>query len=248
MEVLEGVELTPELIAAVIGRVTAEGIDWRESGEMISDEGLDKLAAEVLRELAAGRSRQDRPSRSQQGQGTSDAVPEPGQRPAATRRPLRLARQTNLDLDEADAKARNGFLRKKTHDPFRRGRRVLVAGLKLDIGVAGTGSSDSVRAYLKEIGKVRLLSAEQEVALARCVERGIAASTGSTGSMVPSPMPKGSVQLLQRARRGGPDGPGSSGDPGRDQVEPSSVDARTAAHSVRLRNSVRWTNAYGPKA
>ncbi len=43
--------------------------------------------------------------------------------------------------------------------------------------MAGTGSSDSVRAYLKEIGKVRLLSAEQEVALARCVERGIAAGT-----------------------------------------------------------------------
>jgi RNA polymerase primary sigma factor len=66
-------------------------------------------------------------------------------------------------------------LRRKSHDPFRRGRRVLVAGLKLDIGVTGTGSSDSVRAYLKEIGKVRLLSADQEVALARCVERGITA-------------------------------------------------------------------------
>ena len=42
--------------------------------------------------------------------------------------------------------------------------------------MASTGSSDSVRAYLKEIGNVRLLSAEQEVALARCVERGIAAA------------------------------------------------------------------------
>ena len=30
MTVLEGVELRPELIAAVIGRVTAEGIEWRE--------------------------------------------------------------------------------------------------------------------------------------------------------------------------------------------------------------------------
>ncbi len=33
-----------------------------------------------------------------------------------------------------------------------------------------------MRAYLKEIGKVRLLSGEQEVALARCVEHGIAAT------------------------------------------------------------------------
>ena len=50
MEVLEGVELTPELISAVIGRVTAEGIEWRDSGEILSDEGLDKLAAEVVRD------------------------------------------------------------------------------------------------------------------------------------------------------------------------------------------------------
>ncbi len=35
---------------------------------------------------------------------------------------------------------------------------------------------DSVRLYLREIGKVRLLSAEQEVALARCIERGAAAA------------------------------------------------------------------------
>ena len=67
MEVLEGVELTPELIAAVIGRVTAEGIDWRESGEMLSDEGLDKLAAEVLTGIPLG-SRQR--ARVEQGQGT----------------------------------------------------------------------------------------------------------------------------------------------------------------------------------
>jgi RNA polymerase primary sigma factor len=33
-----------------------------------------------------------------------------------------------------------------------------------------------VRAYLKEIGKVRLLTADQEVALARCVERGMQAA------------------------------------------------------------------------
>jgi RNA polymerase primary sigma factor len=33
-----------------------------------------------------------------------------------------------------------------------------------------------VRAYLREIGNVRLLSAEQEVALAQCVERGVAAA------------------------------------------------------------------------
>ena len=47
MSVLEGVELRTELISAVIGRVTAEGIEWREPKELLSDEGLDSLVAEV---------------------------------------------------------------------------------------------------------------------------------------------------------------------------------------------------------
>ena len=68
------------------------------------------------------------------------------------------------------------FLRKKARDPYRSAKRLSVAGLKLDLGVASAGGSDSVRAYLKEIGRVRLLSGEQEVALARCVERGMAAA------------------------------------------------------------------------
>jgi RNA polymerase primary sigma factor len=48
--------------------------------------------------------------------------------------------------------------------------------LELEVGVVSAGGPDSVRTYLKEIGKVRLLSAEHEVALARCVERGIEAA------------------------------------------------------------------------
>jgi RNA polymerase primary sigma factor len=173
MEVLEGVELTPELISAVIGRVTAEGIEWRESGEILSDEGLDKLAAEVLREPRWGPAERIG-SDGAKGDSAEGAV-EPESKPDADPLPERGPPE-NADLEGADAEALDGFLRKKSRDPFRRGRRVLVAGLKLDIGVAGSGSSDSVRAYLKEIGKVRLLSAEQEVALARCVERGISAS------------------------------------------------------------------------
>jgi RNA polymerase primary sigma factor len=130
--VLEGVELRPELISAVIGRVTAEGIEWREPGELLSDEGLDSLVAEVAPDVA--------------------------------------------DRGGADGLARHRLLRKKAREPFRAGKRLSVVGLQLEIGAPAPGSSDSVRAYLKEIGKVRLLSAEQEVALAQCVERGIAAT------------------------------------------------------------------------
>ena len=132
MAVVEGVELRTELISAVIGRVTAEGIEWREPKELLSDEGLVSLVAEVAPD------------------GTEAAG--------------------------LDGLARHRLLRKKGREPFRNGRRLSVAGLQLEIGAATPGSSDSVRAYLKEIGKVRLLSGEQEVALARCVEHGIAAT------------------------------------------------------------------------
>jgi RNA polymerase primary sigma factor len=132
MAVLEGVELRTELISAVIGRVTAEGIEWREPKELLSDDGLDSLVAEVAPEVA--------------------------------------------EAAGSDGLARHRLLRKKGREPFRNGRRLSVAGLQLEIGAATPGSSDSVRAYLKEIGKVRLLTGEQEVALARCVEHGIAAT------------------------------------------------------------------------
>jgi RNA polymerase primary sigma factor len=145
--VLEGVELRPELISLVIGRVRAEGIEWREAGELLSDEGLHELASEVVAVAKA--------------EPPADKVPKP---------------EIDLDQSAPGAQSVYGLLHKKARDPFRSGKRVTVAGLELDIGVASTGSSDSVRAYLKEIGNVRLLSAEQEVALAQCVERGVAAA------------------------------------------------------------------------
>ena len=175
VEVLEGVELRPELISAVIGRVTAEGIEWRDHDDPISDDGLDHLATELLRELGRpGRESAPVPAKAAPGPAPADARPADA-RPADARPADVRPAEVPVVVPEADDD-QHGLLRQKTHDPFRRGRRVLVAGLKLDIGVGGTGSSDSVRAYLKEIGKVRLLSAEQEVALARCVERGIAAA------------------------------------------------------------------------
>jgi RNA polymerase primary sigma factor len=186
MEVLEGLELRPELISAVIGRVTAEGIEWRDHDEPISDDGFDKLTAELPRELRrTGRESVPVQAELPPVSAPADAHPadaNTAEANTADANTADLGPADQLPIDgsaddgSADGDENHALLRKKTHDPFRRGRRVLVAGLKLDIGVAGTGSSDSVRAYLKEIGKVRLLSAEQEVALARCVERGIAAA------------------------------------------------------------------------
>jgi RNA polymerase primary sigma factor len=154
MTVLEGVELRPELIAAVIGRVTAEGIEWREDIAPEIDL-VHSVDVDLGIEARGG--------------------------------------QTNgVETDGAGLPGRR-LLGKRSSDPFRTSARWSVAGLEIDIGVARVGTSDSVRAYLKEIGKVRLLSAEQEVALARCVEQGIAATarldqleTGPAGAVRPA--------------------------------------------------------------
>jgi RNA polymerase primary sigma factor len=172
MAVLEGVQLRPELISAVIGRITAEGIEWREPGELLSDEGLDKLAAEVI---GGPRPTQPIPPR------VTDAASADGTAVAADAGADGVEGAgpgVGAGVSDVDS-SRYGFLRKrsKDRDPYRSAKRLSVAGLKLELGVAGTGGSDSVRAYLKEIGRVRLLSGEQEVALARCVERGMEAAT-----------------------------------------------------------------------
>ena len=107
--VLEGVELRPELISLVIGRVRAEGIEWREAGELLSDEGLH---SSLPRWLPWPR------------QSAHPKSPGPGGRSRAER---------------AGPQSVYGLLQKKARDPFRSGKRVTVAGLELDIGVASTG-------------------------------------------------------------------------------------------------------------
>ncbi len=206
MAVVEGVELRPEVIAAVVGRVTAEGIEWREPGELLSDEGLDRLAVEVAgeRRRRAGRA----------GGAPTQAGPPAG---------LVVGRVADQGLvpvvGEADDGAHRGFLRRRPRDPFRSAKSFSVAGLKLDLGVTGGGGSDSVRAYLKEIGKLRLLTADQEVALARCVELGMEAAERLD-------------QLGARQAGDGPGGPGTGGRPQPRQVE---ADERLRAEGLVAR-------------
>jgi RNA polymerase primary sigma factor len=124
MAVLEAVELSQPLIDAVVGRVHAEGIEWRD------DHAQAEEAVQAAAVTAAG------------DDALSAALAE-------------LAGSTS----------------------FRhRGTKVSVADLRVDVDAFSGGSADPVRMYLKEIGRVPLLSGAEEVILARCVESGLAAT------------------------------------------------------------------------
>ncbi len=132
MAVLEAVELTPALIDAVVGRVRAEGIEWREEGDALGAVHLGLVApnGDVEPVVAA-----------------ADLLPEA--LPASDRGLASLSRL--------------------------RGR-AASAEVRIDIESRSGGSADPVRMYLKEIGKVPLLTAVEEVVLARCVEQGLRAT------------------------------------------------------------------------
>lgn len=86
---------------------------------------------------------------------------------------LEAARDVNGEVDEDSSLA----LARIAGAPTLRGRARAGSRADVDLGPGGTGSSsDPVRMYLKEIGKVSLLTGAQEVILARCVEQGFLAT------------------------------------------------------------------------
>src|ERR1700678_1878641 len=93
---------------------------------------------------------------------------------------------SELDLDETDVEELHGFLEKSEielvedidpatagalqveREPDKRGRRNTKAALDLKPDM----TTDSLQLFLKDIGKVRLLTAQEEVDLAKRIERG----------------------------------------------------------------------------
>ena len=153
MVVLTGVELSPELIDAVVTRVKAEGIVYQDTEDADAadaaidpDLAVDELvAAEVEVEPLVGEALLP------EAGATAEVVParkraakvKPA--PAARARPSSGAGSQSSDFADSDAR------------------------------IGGPGE-DPVRMYLREIGRVPLLSGPQEVFLAQRIERGLVAA------------------------------------------------------------------------
>jgi RNA polymerase primary sigma factor len=191
ISVMESVELTPGIIDSSINRVRAAGIEWRDDTDLVVDSDLDDdadLDDTAFEEEAdfdeAG------PGLDEVAEFDEDAI-EGAETPGLTN-----GVGTGTAPGEADAAGdghgSNGLAAPGLESPgfealrpeltpedieaIRPRLRPALTEVRLDFDSAAGGSSDPVRMYLKEIGKVPLLTATEEVVLARCVEQGLLAT------------------------------------------------------------------------
>jgi RNA polymerase primary sigma factor len=150
ISVMESVELTPAIIDAAVSRVQAAGIEWRD------DTYLDDLAVDGAVGDGLGDGLGDGPVLDGRGSGRDDGL-------AATDGAAPSTREAEIPTPDPGLVAA-GLLSSRF--------RAAGADLRLDVETGVGSSSDPVRMYLKEIGKVPLLTAAEEVVLARCVEEG----------------------------------------------------------------------------
>jgi RNA polymerase primary sigma factor len=160
MTVLESVELSPSLIDAVVGRIRAVGIEWRDDHDIMVD--ASSSAAGPSRGVAGG----------------SDASGDGSLHGAGD---LATGLDSVID-DRADLSEELARLSMPALSRHR--RRPVIGERRVDGDGSSGGGGDPVRLYLKEISKVPLLNRAEEVILARCVEQGIRATARLE---VPSP-------------------------------------------------------------
>ena len=182
ISVMESVELTPALIDATIGRVRAEGIEWRDDTylESVLDTDLGPEAVELtdLEELTDLDSLEeiseieeiDDFQELDEGAAQDGFVSEPDDGEDA------VAQSGSADALIEDGEASEALARLGSTGSLRSRGRDSSPDARLDLDLSSGGSSDPVRMYLKEIGKAKLLTATEEVVLARCVEQGLAAT------------------------------------------------------------------------
>jgi RNA polymerase primary sigma factor len=178
LSVMDSVELTPTLIAGAIGRIQVEGIEWRDDTDLGSETDLE----EALNASAP----------SFEGEPTDDGLSLDGGDALVHDVP------GIVSIDEIDAEGpgvggsgvgRSGvgvmddgdtaaaLARLAAAGTIRSRSRASVPDFRVDLDLSTGGSSDPVRMYLKEIGKAKLLTATEEVVLARCVAQGLDATT-----------------------------------------------------------------------
>jgi RNA polymerase primary sigma factor len=166
--ILGDAELSADLLAAVIDRIHAEGIVF-DAGELDIHHaaGLDDEAfvAEQTADEAGLPRAGEEAAPANAGPGAVGDGPVPDQLAEGP------ARQVADALGDASPDEASGD---GTNAPAKRPRALSVDRLLADDTLTGAGA-DPVRFYLKEIGKVPLLSAEEEVALAQRIEAGAAA-------------------------------------------------------------------------
>ncbi len=160
--VLGDAELSADLLATVIARIHAEGIAF-DAGEhdihqaaRLDDDVLDAEQGLELHEVAA-----EHVAPAGDAGFARDGLEDRGV-PASTAAPA------------GDRGAPSSDEAAEEEVPVRRARPFSVDRLLSDDTLTGAGA-DPVRFYLKEIGKVPLLSADEEVALAQRIEAGAVA-------------------------------------------------------------------------
>jgi len=148
--VLQAVDLSPALIDEVVERVRAEGIEYLE-------ESRGEVAPVELAEAVA--------------EAVAESVVEALE--------VELTEEPSTTDESAASKSRLGRLRGRARREeavddlmARQSPRPGRARITAYSGDHGGGAADPVHTYLKEIGRVSLLTAEDEVVLAKAIEQG----------------------------------------------------------------------------
>ncbi|HUJ67376.1 MAG TPA: RNA polymerase sigma factor RpoD [Acidimicrobiales bacterium] len=192
--VMESVELTPGIIDSAIARVRSAGIEWRDDTDLEDVTDLDDPGFEVEADFEESDFDETGFDETGLDEGGSDLDEVPGLDDVGVRDEAGDGLtfiESGSGTAEVDTPAgshgSNGLaapgleavlpeLRPEDIDAVRLRLRPTLAEVRLDFDSAAGGSSDPVRMYLKEIGKVPLLTATEEVVLARCVEQGLLAT------------------------------------------------------------------------
>ncbi len=183
MEVFKDVDPTPEVITAVRQLVTSAGIELDETVDH-SDDDLDDAVELVAAEAELGDADPLGDPAVIDHSLVEPGVVDPGAIDPVASDDLDAAADAFLEAAEAGANGSGSLTPRDTNGlngdggsgrargprEQRAPQRSFTAGLSRT-GTDG-GGADSMRTYLKEIGKVSLLTAEQEVSIAKRIEKG----------------------------------------------------------------------------